>query len=144
MLGLGLGSVLGFRLGSVLGLVLGSMLGLGLGSGLWLGLGLKPSSPIIRELVLGLTWLSFPLVRFGITLHGTLQQQQPAECNYKLRFPVLFPEQKATEKQNKLAEIMGKQVASTVASTKSNHEKVDKDLKKKLLAVYSHQSDEED
>ena len=115
---------------------------------MWLGLGFKPSSPIIRELVLGLTRLPFPLVRFGITLHGTLQQLEliePADCNYyKLHFPVLFPEQKATEKQNKLAEIMEKQVASTVASTKSNHEKVDKDLKKKLLAVYSHQSDEED
>ena len=36
------------------------MLGLGLG----LGLGFDPSSPIVRELVLSLTRLSFPLVRF--------------------------------------------------------------------------------
>ena len=36
------------------------MLGLALG----LGLGFEPSSPIVRELVLSLTRLSFPLVRF--------------------------------------------------------------------------------
>ena len=42
------------------------MLGLGLGLALGLGLrlGFKPSSPIVRELVLSLTRLSFPLVRF--------------------------------------------------------------------------------
>ena len=34
-----------------------------LGLGLWLGLGFKPSSP---ELVLSLTRLSFPLVRFSM------------------------------------------------------------------------------
>ena len=42
--------------------------GLGLGLALRLGLGLRlgfePSSPTVRELVLSLTWLSFPLVRF--------------------------------------------------------------------------------
>ena len=38
---------------------------LGLALGLWLGLGFKPSSPIVRELVVSLTRLSFPLVRFG-------------------------------------------------------------------------------
>ena len=36
------------------------MLGLGVG----LGLGFEPSSLIVRELVLSLTQLSFPLVRF--------------------------------------------------------------------------------
>ena len=35
-----------------------------LGLGLGLGLGFDPSSPIVRELVLSLTRLSFPLVRF--------------------------------------------------------------------------------
>ena len=49
---LGLGLVLVLGLGLVLGLALG------------LGLGFKPSSPIVRELVLSLTRLSFPLVRF--------------------------------------------------------------------------------
>ena len=39
-------------------------LGLVLGLALGLGLGFKPSSPIVRELVLSLTRLSFPLVRF--------------------------------------------------------------------------------
>ena len=39
-------------------------LGLALGLGLGLGLGFDPSSPIVRELVLNLTWLSFLLVRF--------------------------------------------------------------------------------
>ena len=39
-------------------------LGLALGLGLGLGLGFDPSSPIVRELVLSLTRLSFPLVRF--------------------------------------------------------------------------------
>ena len=37
------------------------MLGLALG----LGLGFDPSTPIVRELVLSLTRLFFPLVRFG-------------------------------------------------------------------------------
>ena len=37
---------------------------LGLGLALGLGLGFEPSSPIVRELVLSLTQLSFPLVRF--------------------------------------------------------------------------------
>ena len=45
-----------------LGLGLVFVLGLGLGLGLWLGF--KPSPPIVRELVLSLTRLSFPLVRF--------------------------------------------------------------------------------
>ena len=40
------------------------MLGLGLGLGLGLRLGFEPSSPIVRELVLSLIRLSFPLVRF--------------------------------------------------------------------------------
>ena len=35
-----------------------------LGLGSWLVLSFKPSSPIVRELVLSLTRLSFPLVRF--------------------------------------------------------------------------------
>ena len=38
------------------------MLGLGLGLGLGLRLGFEPSSPIVCELVLSLTQLSFPLV----------------------------------------------------------------------------------
>ena len=42
------------------------MLGLGLALGLGLGLrlGFEQSSPIVRELVLSLTRLSFPLVQF--------------------------------------------------------------------------------
>ena len=44
--------------------MLGLGLGLALGLGLGLGLGFDPSSPIVRELVLSLTRLSFPLVRF--------------------------------------------------------------------------------
>ena len=41
------------------------MLGLGLGLALaGLGSGFEPSSPIVLELVLSLTRLSFPLVRF--------------------------------------------------------------------------------
>ena len=40
------------------------MLGLRLALWLGLGLGFEPSSPIVRELVLSLTLLSFPLVRF--------------------------------------------------------------------------------
>ena len=36
----------------------------GLGLGLGLGLGFDPSSPIVSELVLSLTRLSFPFVRF--------------------------------------------------------------------------------
>ena len=45
---------------------LGLVLDLGLELGLWLGLGLnfKLSSLTVRELVLSLTRLSFPLVRF--------------------------------------------------------------------------------
>ena len=44
--------------------MLGLGLGLALGLGLGLRLGFEPSSPIVRELVLNLTRLSFPLVRF--------------------------------------------------------------------------------
>ena len=40
---------------------------LGLALGLGLGLGFDPSTPIVRELVLSLTQLFFPLVRFGPT-----------------------------------------------------------------------------
>ena len=43
-------------------------LGLALGLGLGLGLGFDPSSPIVRELVLSFTRLSFPLVRFRHSL----------------------------------------------------------------------------
>ena len=39
-------------------------LGLALGLGLGLRLGFEPSSPIVRELVLSLTRLPLPLVRF--------------------------------------------------------------------------------
>ena len=39
-------------------------LGLALGLGLGLRLGFEPSSPIVRELVLSLTRLFFPLVQF--------------------------------------------------------------------------------
>ena len=48
---------------------------LGLGLGLWLGLGFIPSSPIIRELVLSLTRLSFPLflVSFMFCLSGVFR-----------------------------------------------------------------------
>ena len=45
-------------------LVLGLVLGLGLGLGLWLRIGFKLSWPIVRELVLRLTRLSYPSVRF--------------------------------------------------------------------------------
>ena len=44
--------------------MLGLGLGLALGLGLGLGLSFDSSSPIVRELVLSLTRLSFPLVRF--------------------------------------------------------------------------------
>ena len=44
--------------------MLGLDLVLALGLGLGLRLGFEPSSPIVRELVLSLTRLSFPLVRF--------------------------------------------------------------------------------
>ena len=44
--------------------MLGLGLGLALGLGLVLRLGFEPSSPIVHELVLSLTRLSSPLVRF--------------------------------------------------------------------------------
>ena len=45
-------------------LFLGLSLVLGLGVHVGLGLGFEPSSLIVRELILSLTQLSFPLVRF--------------------------------------------------------------------------------
>lgn len=54
----------------------------------------------------------------------------------------LEKEQKATEKQNRLAEIMEKQ-ASTVSSTKSTQGSADREVKKLLLAQYAHESDED-
>lgn len=53
-----------------------------------------------------------------------------------------FVEQKAAEKQHKLAEIMEKQ-ASTVCTTKSSQQKSDGEVKKLLVAQYGHESDEE-
>lgn len=54
----------------------------------------------------------------------------------------LEKEQKATEKQNRLAEIMEKQ-ASTVSSRKSTQADADREVKKLLLAQYGHESDED-
>ena len=54
----------------------------------------------------------------------------------------LQTEQKATEKQNRLAEIMEKQ-ASTVSSRKSTQADADGEVKKLLLAQYGHESDED-
>ena len=51
-------------------------------------------------------------------------------------------EQKAAEKQNKLAEIMEKQ-ASTVCTTKASQQKSDGEIKRLLVAQYGHESDEE-
>ncbi|XP_020623277.1 coiled-coil domain-containing protein 43-like [Orbicella faveolata] len=54
----------------------------------------------------------------------------------------LVKEQKAAEKQHKLAEIMEKQ-ASTVCTTKSSQQKSDGEIKRLLVAQYGHESDEE-
>ena len=54
----------------------------------------------------------------------------------------LFLEQKAAEKQNKLAEIMEKQ-ASTVSAMKPAQVSSDGDMKKLLVAQYGHESDDE-
>lgn len=53
-----------------------------------------------------------------------------------------YVEQKAAEKQHKLAEIMEKQ-ASTVSTTKSSEQKSDGEIKRLLVAQYGHESDEE-
>ena len=64
-----------------------------------------------------------------------------SESLRKLLF-VSFSEQKAAEKQSKLAEIMEKQ-ASTVSAVKQAQENSDGDVKKLLVAQYGHESDEE-
>ena len=55
---------------------------------------------------------------------------------------LLISEQKAAEKQNKLAEIMEKQ-ACTVSAMKPAQATSDGDMKKLLVAQYGHESDEE-
>lgn len=59
-----------------------------------------------------------------------------------IKMRVQLEEQKAAEKQNKLAEIMEKQ-ASTVDTMKPAQEKSDNDVKKLLVVQYGHASDDE-
>ena len=59
-----------------------------------------------------------------------------------LMMKLLISEQKAAEKQNKLAEIMEKQ-ACTVSAMKPAQATSDGDMKKLLVAQYGHASDEE-
>ena len=64
-----------------------------------------------------------------------------SESLLKLLF-VSFSEQKAAEKQSKLAKIMEKQ-ASTVSAVKHAQENSDGHVRKMLVAQYGHESDEE-
>lgn len=75
----------------------------------------------------GTCCLSMRYMKFGCKILFTLHLQT---------------EQKATEKQNRLAEIMEKQ-ASTVSSRKSTQADADREVKKLLLAQYGHESDED-
>ena len=69
------------------------MLGLGLGLALGLGLGFDPSSPIIRELVLSLTRLSFPLVRLRHN-HESARAHKTEQSSSRLFSSHQFPRQK--------------------------------------------------
>ena len=89
---------------------------------------------------LGRTKLTNPL---GFTLRVSQNSLFPLRPVIKvLNFDYYsFAEQKAAEKQNKLAEIMEKQ-AATMSTTKPQ-DKSDSEIKKLLVAQYGHESDDE-